>query len=109
MMHRSLSIRLYLLLSSLAIIFGFQLPYAQAATRLLSSFEDIGTGSLRNTIAAAVSGDTISFGLSGIVRLTSAQILIDKNLTIDIIGTPSVSISGTNVSRIFQVSAGVTL
>jgi hypothetical protein len=65
-------------------------------------------GSLRATIAAAETGDTILFdaSLSGdAITLTSGQLLLDKDLTIE--GSGNLTVSGNNASRVFDVLPGV--
>ncbi len=72
--------------------------------------QDSGTGSLRATIAAALSGDTIVFDKSLIgktITLTSGELQIAKNLTI--VGSGE-TISGNHTSRDFEVDlATVTI
>jgi Ca2+-binding RTX toxin-like protein len=81
------------------------------ATLFVTSLADSGTGTLRDTIAAAQPGDTIAFNLapSSTITLTSGQINIPvgKNLIIDGAGAPDLTISGNNSSRIFAVNANV--
>src|SRR6266404_2173826 len=57
---------------------------AQAATLTVTSGADSGTGTLRQAILDASAGDTINFA-AGIttINLTSSELLIDKNLTIN--------------------------
>lgn len=73
---------------------------------------DSGPGSLRQTIAGAEAGDTITFGpaLSGqTILLTSGQITRGKNLTIDASTLPGgITLSGNHASRLFEVNAGTT-
>ncbi|BAY09409.1 choice-of-anchor Q domain-containing protein [Calothrix sp. NIES-2098] len=67
---------------------------------------DSGAGSLRNAIASAKAGDTIKFAsnlTNQVIRLTSGQINITKNLTIDGTGAANLKISGNNTGRVFQV------
>jgi len=69
--------------------------------------QDSGSGSLRATIAAATSGDTINFSsaLEGqTITLTSGPLTIGVNLTIDGLGANHPAISGNNGSRIFDVN-----
>ena len=57
-----------------------------AATITVTSTADSGPGSLRDAIAAASDGDTIQFAaaLNGqSITLTSAELAIDKNITIN--------------------------
>ncbi|MEM9481169.1 MAG: right-handed parallel beta-helix repeat-containing protein [Verrucomicrobiota bacterium] len=55
-------------------------------TRVVTNTNESGAGSLRQTIADADPGDTITFDSAlsgGTIDLTGAQLTIDKNLTID--------------------------
>jgi hypothetical protein len=68
---------------------------------------DSGSGSLRDTIKAASSGDTIQFdsSLSGqTITLTSGELAITKSLDIEGPGGSLLAISGNNASRVFNVS-----
>ncbi|OUL27324.1 hypothetical protein BV378_11945 [Nostoc sp. RF31YmG] len=67
---------------------------------------DSGSGSLRSAIASAQAGDTIKFAsnlANQVIKLTSGQINITKNLTIDGTGAANLKISGNNTGRIFEV------
>jgi len=77
---------------------------------------DSGSGSLRGQIAAAASGDTIRFDNTGLfssaqtITLTSGQLSISKNLTIQGTGESNLTVSGNNASRVFDISGtGVTV
>ena len=72
---------------------------------VVTSLADSGAGSLRDTIAAAPAGDTITFDLSGTIALTSAELVIDKALTIDGSGQ-NITISGGGALRVFNVDDG---
>jgi hypothetical protein len=69
------------------------------------------TGSLRKAIADAADGDTIEFdaGLSGTITLGGAELLLDKNLTINGPGANVLAISGNQQSRVFRVPADAVL
>lgn len=72
---------------------------------------DSGKGSLRAEIKAANSGDTIVFdsSLAGkTIFLTSGELLLNKDLTITGPGAGSLAISGSNLSRVFEVASAVT-
>ena len=90
---------------------------AYAATLTVTSLADSGTGSLRDTIAGATAGDTITFadGLSGQTIRLSSTLVINKNLTIDgsslaeqVIISGDTDSDNTGEVRVFIVNAGVT-
>jgi hypothetical protein len=75
---------------------------------------DSGDGSLRATVVAAQSGDTIVFDQSLLhqtIALSSGPIALSNSLTIDGLGADLLAISGDQHSRIFELSgsAQVTL
>ena len=82
------------------------------ATITVTSTADSGAGSLRAAIAAANAGDTIQFdaALNGqTITLTSAELLINKNLTISGPGPGQLTVQrstvgGTPNFRIFQLT-----
>jgi hypothetical protein len=55
---------------------------ARAATITVTNTNDSGPGSLRQALSIANDGDTITFAVTGTVRLTSGGLLIAKNVTI---------------------------
>ena len=72
---------------------------------------DSGTGSLRAEVAAAKNNDTIVFApsLDGqTITLTSGELDINKNLTIQGPAASQLTISGNQASRVFQVDYSVT-
>ena len=78
-------------------------------TITVTNINDSGAGSLRQAIAEASSGDTIEFDPSlanKTITLTSGQLEIDKNLTLDGGNAPNLTISGNSSSRVidYQVS-----
>ena len=89
------------LLAALTIAFSTA-PGVHAATLTVTNLNDGGAGSLRNAIDAAVSGDTITFGVTGTITLTSGELSIGKDLTIDGPGATSLIVSGNNSSRVFS-------
>ncbi|MFZ1642884.1 MAG: tectonin domain-containing protein [Candidatus Contendobacter sp.] len=95
----------------LMILTIFSIP-AGAATFTVTTLNDSGPGSLRQAVADAntTAGiDTIQFGITGIVTLSSGQMLITDNLTIIGPGASQLIISGDSVSRIFSINAEVTV
>jgi hypothetical protein len=80
------------------------------STLTVTSNLDNGPGSLRADVAAAQGGDTIVFSnsLKGqTIALTTGELLLDKSLTIQGPCAGQLAISGSNVSRVFEVAAGV--
>jgi fibronectin-binding autotransporter adhesin len=74
---------------------------------------DNGPGSLRQAIADASPGTTITFtnSLSGkTILLTNGQFELSNNVTIDASAlTNGIQINGNGISRIFEVDSGVTV
>jgi hypothetical protein len=72
----------------------------------VTSSADSGQGSLREALASAQPGETITFAPSlanQTITLTSGQLEITENLTIDGANAPGLTISGNNASRVFFV------
>jgi hypothetical protein len=70
---------------------------------------DSGLGSLRYTIAAARSGDTIIFApklLGGQTITLGSELKIGKSLDIEGPGAENLIISGKNASRVFDIQSG---
>ena len=95
---------------------SFLLTLSAAAfgdTVTVTNHDDNGPGSLRDTIAAAASGDTIVFDLPtpDTITLTTAGLLIDKDLTITGPGPDDLTIArssaeGTPAFIVIDVSQG---
>jgi predicted outer membrane repeat protein len=85
-------------------------PAIPAASYSVTNTNDTGTGSLRDAIAQANSNpgsDTINFGVSGIMTLTS-KLLVTDDLTIDATGH-TVTVSGNSLVRVLEITATKTL
>jgi uncharacterized repeat protein (TIGR01451 family) len=81
---------------------------ANAATITVTNTDDSGPGSLRQAVNDAASGDTITFAVTGTIRLTSGEILIAaKGVTIEGPGPELLTISGNNASRVFNINANL--
>ena len=86
-----------------------------AATLIVTSTADSGAGSLRDTLAAASDGDTIQFDATLIgqtITLTSAELVIDKNITITGPGSSLLTVSRDQQApafRIFEIMPGHTV
>jgi hypothetical protein len=73
---------------------------------------DSGAGSLRAAVDSAPNNSTLTLDpslTSQTITLTTGELLISKNLTINGPVTGNLTISGNNASRIFNVSSGSTL
>lgn len=78
------------------------------ATLTVTNTKNSGTGSLRDAVAKAQSGDTITFSsaLAGQkITLTSGDIDLTKNVTINGSNAKGLTLSGNKSSRIFNLSA----
>jgi len=84
--------------------------YLHQSLASVTNLNDHGNGSLRDAIAMVSPGSTISFAnnLNGTITLTSGELVINKNLTIAGPGLHILSISGNNLSRVFDIRDGVT-
>jgi hypothetical protein len=95
---------LLLITSFLATLLGsaaFPIP-VRAADQVVTNLNDSGDGSLRKAVSDVAAGEKITFGVTGTIYLSS-QITIDKNLTIEGPGSASLTISGGNAVRIFNI------
>ena len=84
--------------------FALHLSFATqtlAATITVTNTNDSGPGSLRQALADANDGDTITFAVTGTIVLTSGGLVIDKNVTISGPGADRLSIDGNQAN--FQV------
>ena len=91
---------------------------ASAAIQTVTNCNDSGAGSLRQAVADAESGDTIEFALAGscsTITLTTGDIEITTNLTIEGPGASLMAVSGNNdngnndVSNIFVVNSAISV
>ena len=83
---------------------------ARATTILVTNTNDNGPGSLRQALADANDGDTIdATGVSGVITLTSGQLLVDKSVTINGAGADVLAVDGNATSHVFQISSAETI
>ncbi len=80
-----------------------------AAPLTVTNTNDSGSGSLRNAIATAASGDTIQFSVTGTITLTSGVLIVNKNLTIQGPGAAQLAVSGGGASQVLFVGPSVTI
>ncbi len=81
-------------------------------TLTVNTTADSGPNSLRGAIANASDGDTIVFDSSlanQTITLTSGELVINKNLTIQWTGSGSLTVSGNNATRVFNISSDKTV
>lgn len=90
-----------------------------AATALVDTLADEDDGnfsagdlSLREALKTVDAGGTVTFAAAlsgGTITLGGTEILLDRNLTIDGLGSTLLTVSGNNASRIFNVAAGASV
>ena len=82
---------------------------ANATTIVVTNTSDSGPGSLRQALAIANDGDTIdAAGVSGVITLTSGQLLVEKRVTINGAGADVLAVDGNATSSVFQIGTGAT-
>ena len=80
---------------------------ACATNPVVTSTADSGAGSLRDAIAQACPGSTITFANGiNLITLTSGELVVNKSLTIQGPGANLLTISGNNASRVFNIAVG---
>ncbi|MCX6877023.1 MAG: hypothetical protein NTW21_24905 [Verrucomicrobia bacterium] len=93
---------------AMAALLGFFIATATIvqATITVPNLNDSGPGSLRQAIGDAAPGEMIAFSATGTITLTSGELVIDKNLSINGPGASNLTLSGNNSSRVFRISGG---
>src|SRR5437762_2781254 len=76
---------------------------AHAATITVTNTNDSGPGSLRQVLANANNGDTISFTVTGTIALTSGGLPVTKNVTISGLGANQLAVNGNQALFVFGV------
>ena len=80
-----------------------------ATTRVVTSLNDSGAGTLRDTIAASTAGDTIVFTTNGTITLTTGELLVGRNLTITGSGATNLTVHGSSTNRVFEIATNVAV
>jgi len=97
------------ILTLLAILAMLRSEHGRAAS--VTTTADNGPGSLRQAIASATPGETLTFAVTGVITLTSGELLITTNLIITGPGAGQLSVqrstaAGTSDFRIFNIRSG---
>ena len=86
------------------LLYAVALP-VHAATISVTNTNDSGAGSLRQALAVAHDGDSITFAVSGTITLTSGALVVAKSVTISGPGADQLSIVGIPFQSVFAVAA----
>jgi hypothetical protein len=83
------------------------------ATLTVFNLNDHGPGSLRAAISASSAGDTINFApnlAGGTINLTTGELpVISHDLTVQGLGSGSLTINGLNRARVFETAGGTSV
>jgi hypothetical protein len=95
---------------------AFEAITCGTGSTVVTNTNDSGAGSLRCAIASAFTGSTITFNLTtpAAITLTSGQLIIDKDVTIQGLGAKVLTVQRSNAPgtpnfRIFEVKSGTTV
>lgn len=80
-----------------------------ASAYIVTNLNDGGPGSLRDGIATAQEGATISFAVEGMIVLTNGELLISNSLNIAGPGATNLVISAGGQSRILEIVSNATV
>ena len=83
--------------------------FGRGMSSIVTNLDDGGPGSLREEIATAQAGGTISFALRGAIVLTNGELLISKNLRIVGPGATNLAVSARSQSRVMKILPGVAV
>ena len=81
-----------------------------ANTITVTNTNDSGSGSLRQAVADANDGDTINAThVSGSIGLSSGELLVNKNVTINGPGAEKLSVENTRSSGVFEITSAAVV
>src|SRR5438105_15269539 len=106
---------MFALVALCTVLLGAQVLHVREATIIVTNTNDGGPGSLRQALADAHDGDIIGFdpALNGhLITLTSAELVVNKNITITGPGFDLLSVERSFTApnfRVFHVIAGHTV
>jgi len=90
-----------------------QVVIACTTDPIVTSTADSGAGTLREALANVCTGDTITFNIAGAgphtITLTTGELAVAKNVTVNNNSGESITISGNNASRVFNINSGKTV
>ncbi len=96
----------------LFVILLYGLQQVNSATITVTNTNDAGAGSLRQAVLDANANpgaDIVNFSITGTINLTSGQILVSGELTIDGPGMNQLTINQTTDNRVFVTASGAVL
>lgn len=79
-----------------------------APTQVVTSTQNSGAGTLRQTIATLCDGGAIGFNVTDTITLSS-EILLTRSLTLNGPGASALALSGGGSTRLFTVNSGATV
>ena len=83
---------------------------AHANTITVTNTNDSGPGSLRQAVADANDGDIINAkDASGSIQLTTGELLLNKNVTINGPGAEKLSVENTQLGRVIEIASDKTV
>jgi CSLREA domain-containing protein len=96
---------------------GADIGAVEMQSLIVTSTADSGTGSLRNILSLADSNPSLTdiifdpavFDTAQTITLTSGELPINSNVTINGAGANLLTVSGNNQSRVFYISPGFTV
>ena len=97
------------LAASAALLLWASVISAYTATITVTTTNDSGPRSLRQALAIANDGDTITFAVTGSIVLTNGELVVDTSITISGPGADNLAVDGNASSRVFHIASGKTV